>query len=145
MEQTRRAMNAPALPRPIEGGPLPSKEIPSKAKPSGTSLSWQNAGKILKTLPKAELDKLPKLSETILKFGAPILDDAPPGATAAEYRSAMTLVEMAWNFPIVTQHSTDSAAIVKELVGGADRAPTTCRSPHRHRGHAARPRHHLCS
>lgn len=97
------------------GVPPHSKGSASRAKPSGTSLSWQNAGKILKTLPKAELDKLPKLSETILKFGASILDDAPPGATAAEYTEAMTLVEMAWNFPIITQHSTNSAALVKDL------------------------------
>jgi hypothetical protein len=97
------------------GAVLHSKGSTSKAKPSGTTSSWRNAGKILKTLPKAQLDKLPKLSETILKFGAPILDDAPLGAKAAEYRKLITIVEMAWNFPILTQSSPDSAALGKDL------------------------------
>ena len=53
--------------------------------------------------------------ETILKFGAPILDDSPHGTTAAEYTKVMTLVEMAWNFPILAQHSANTAALGKDL------------------------------
>jgi hypothetical protein len=96
------------------GAPLAAKASP-RSSPATSHAPWQSAGQILKTLPRAKLDELPKLSETILKFGEPLLVDAPPGATADEYRAAMQLVEMAWNFPILTQHSAISATLVRDV------------------------------
>jgi hypothetical protein len=69
----------------------------------------------VKTLSKAELDELPKLSATILEFGAPLVGDPPPNATVADLQQAMMLVEMAWNLPILTQHSKSSAGLGKDL------------------------------
>ncbi len=73
----------------------PRKQKSVARKPSAT---------IAKTLPVAELERLPKLSATLLEFGRPVLDEFPPGATVEDLGRAMKIVEMAWNFPLLQQH-----------------------------------------
>ncbi len=61
-------------------------------------------GHIVKTLPRKELDRLPKLSETLLVFGRPLLDSFPMDDSADSLRQAMKFIEMAWNGPLLMQH-----------------------------------------
>jgi hypothetical protein len=55
----------------------------------------------VKTLSTDELKELPKLSETILKFGQSILREMPPNASVEDLRRAMVLIELAWNIGVV--------------------------------------------
>lgn len=61
-------------------------------------------GSIVKTLSRKELDRLPKLSETLLVFGRPLLDSFPIDDSADSLRQAMKFIEMAWNGPLLMQH-----------------------------------------
>jgi hypothetical protein len=61
-------------------------------------------GQIFKTLPMAELQKLPKLSETILEFGKPILEDMSASESVANLKKALKMVEIFWNAPLLIQH-----------------------------------------
>jgi hypothetical protein len=65
---------------------------------------------IVKSLAPAEVERLPKLSEIILEFGKPILQEIPPKAPVADLRQAMVLVELAWNAPVLMQHGTSEVA-----------------------------------
>jgi len=49
---------------------------------------------------RATLADLPKMSETMLEFGKPLLDCFAPMPTLEELRSVMVLVTVAWNLPI---------------------------------------------
>ena len=50
---------------------------------------------------KAELAKLPKMSETILEFAKPLLDLTPTKPpTLEDMKTAVMLANMAWNYPI---------------------------------------------
>lgn len=61
-------------------------------------------GHIVKTLSREKLDRLPKLSETLLVFGKPLLDAFPMDDSADSLRQAMEFIEMAWNGPLLMQH-----------------------------------------
>jgi hypothetical protein len=73
---------------------------------------------IMKTLPLAELERLPKLSETLLEFGEPILHGLLPKGPAEDLQQAMVLVELAWNAPLLMQHGTSDFA--RKLQGQLD-------------------------
>jgi hypothetical protein len=60
------------------------------------------SAKIAKRPSADELRRLPKMSETIIEFGAPILREV--GVSSAEqFEKIMNLVMMAWNFPLYEQ------------------------------------------
>jgi len=62
------------------------------------------AGKIVRTLPLAELTKLPKLSATLLEFSESFMGGVPPGTTLAQMREGMAIVELMWNAPVLMRH-----------------------------------------
>ena len=68
------------------------------------------AGKIVKTLPLAELGKLPKLSATLLEFSESFTGAVPPGTTLAQMREGMAIVELMWNAPLLIQHGDSGKA-----------------------------------
>lgn len=61
-------------------------------------------GRIVRTLSREKLDRLPKLSETLIAFGQPLLDSFPMDDSADSLRRAMKFIEMAWNGPLLIQH-----------------------------------------
>lgn len=65
-------------------------------------------GTIIETLPMAEIEKLPKLSTTILKFAEPILSRIPDSTSHEELTHAMLVVTLAWNLPLYRQAIPDS-------------------------------------
>jgi hypothetical protein len=58
----------------------------------------------------ARLEKLPKLSETMLKFAQPLLDMLPNPPPIEDLRQLMVLVTVAWNLPLYEQRKHPQAA-----------------------------------
>ncbi|HWA71086.1 MAG TPA: hypothetical protein VG937_02060 [Polyangiaceae bacterium] len=73
--------------------------------------------RIVRTLGASELERLPKLSATLIEFGEPFIGGVPPGATLADLTHKLILVELAWNAPFIMQHgSAGSAGEVKRQI-----------------------------
>lgn len=73
-------------------------------------------GRIVKALSREKLARLPKLSETLVAFGRPLLDAFPIDDSADSLRQAMRLIEIAWNDPLLMQHGD---AATKKMMGQA--------------------------
>jgi len=63
---------------------------------------------IVADVPLEEMEKLPKLSETILEFAKPITSHMADPPTREEMESAMILAQIAWNLPLFEQRKVDS-------------------------------------
>src|SRR4051812_10476016 len=60
--------------------------------------------------PIARVEGLPKLSETMLQFGRPLLDKLSNPPPIEELRQVMVLVTVAWNLPLYEQRKKPEAA-----------------------------------
>ena len=87
-------------------------------------------GKIVRTLPFADLEKLPKLSATLLEFSESFMGGVPPGTTLAQMRQGMTIVELMWNAPLLIQHgdSGKSSALKREVEERFSKVPHDLRA-----------------
>jgi hypothetical protein len=87
------------------------------------------AGKIVRTLSLADLEKLPKLSATLLEFSESFMGGVPPGTTLAQMREGMAIVELMWNAPLLIQHGNagTSSELKREVEGRFNQLPNELR------------------
>lgn len=59
---------------------------------------------------RARLDELPKLSESMLQFAKPLLDQLPDPPSIEDMRQVMMIVTAVWNLPLYEQRKSPNAA-----------------------------------
>lgn len=92
-------------------------------KPKPKRVSWfvgsdSADGKIVETLPVAEIEALPKLFAVLIEFAKPILSLFPDPPARENVELAMVYAMVAWNLPLVEQagRRPDISAQWKEIM-----------------------------
>jgi hypothetical protein len=102
----------------LEGLPDVAESRPHSSVDEGkVGTTTVGTGKILRTLPLSDLQRLPKLSATLLEFSESFMGGVPPGTTLAQMQEGMGIVELMWNAPLLMQHGgARTSAELKRVV-----------------------------